>query len=37
MWVEVAVNGLLVWTLLIVILVLVVAGVVTLLRGKEPP
>ena len=35
--VEVAMNGLLVWILLIVVLLLVVGGVISLIRGKEPP
>jgi len=35
--VEVAMNGLLIWALLVVVAVVVVAGVVSLLRGKEPP
>jgi hypothetical protein len=35
--VEVAMNGLLVWVLLIVVVLLVVGGVVALIRGKEPP
>jgi len=34
---EVAMNGLLVWALIIVVVVLIVAAVVGLLRGKEPP
>ena len=36
--VEVAMNGLLVWALIIVVVLLVVGAVVTLLRGRiDPP